>query len=104
MINVSVDTVLDVAYVEMTNEPVAETVELNPDVNVDIDAAGIVVGVELLSLTADLPIAALVANFVLPPMVGVDLLLSAGQVIHSGMHYQVPGQGYVQPAHELQTA
>jgi uncharacterized protein YuzE len=104
MITMSLDTALNVAYIELTDEPVAETVALNPNVNVDLDAAGTVVGVELLSLAADLPVADLLTRFTLPPMVGFDRLLSLHLSIRSGVHFQVPGQGYSQPAHALQIA
>jgi len=38
MITLSIDTNLDAAYIEFTNEPIVETVEVTLSVQVDIDA------------------------------------------------------------------
>lgn len=62
-ITLSVDTSVGAAYINLSGEPVVETIELNPDVQVDLDASGAVVGVELLNLAADIPVEDLVAKF-----------------------------------------
>lgn len=59
MITLSIDATVDAGYIELTDEPVAETIELTPSVQVDVDASGTVVGIELLTLTAELPLLAL---------------------------------------------
>ena len=51
-----VDTNVRAAYLQFTDEPIVETIELTPSVLVDIDATDTVVGVELLSLNAVIPV------------------------------------------------
>jgi uncharacterized protein YuzE len=62
-ITLSVDTNVGAAYIKLTDEPIVETVEVNPDVQVDIDSMGAVVGVEILNLATDIPADELVARF-----------------------------------------
>jgi uncharacterized protein YuzE len=62
-ITLTVDDDVGAAYVRCSGEPVAQTVELNPDVQVDIDSTGLVVGVEALNLDADFPVTELVSRF-----------------------------------------
>lgn len=74
-ITLSVDTSLGVAYIQLTDEPIVETVEVTPSVLVDIDATNTVVGLELLSLTAQLPVDALDGpSFKFPPSVDARTL------------------------------
>ena len=47
---VEVDHNADAAYIALSTAPVARTVEASPSIQVDLDAAGAVVGIELLSL------------------------------------------------------
>lgn len=54
-ISVEVDRVLDSAYVRLSNEPVARTVEVTDEVLVDLDSMEVVVGIEVLSLAATIP-------------------------------------------------
>lgn len=60
---VSVDTNVGAAYIQFTDEPVAKTIEETPSVQVDLDATGTVVGVEVLDLTAELPIQSLMVKY-----------------------------------------
>lgn len=46
-----VDAELGAAYLQVRDAPVARTVEFTPDVQVDVDAAGQVVGVEFLDVS-----------------------------------------------------
>lgn len=47
---VEVDHDAEAAYIALSAAPVARTVEVSPEVLVDLDQAGAVVGVELLTL------------------------------------------------------
>ena len=100
MITLSVDVNLGAAYIELTDEPIVETVEVTPSVQVDIDKSGTVVGVELLSLTADLPIEVMdrMFNF----RAGAEMLSSIWPSIRAGVTYATSGQAYVAPV--LQSA
>jgi uncharacterized protein YuzE len=88
MITLSIDTNVDAAHIELTEEPIVQTVEVTPNVQVDIDATGTVVGVELLSLTAELPIDAL-DRFVFPSSIDAQMLLR----IWPSISYRSEGQG-----------
>lgn len=52
---VEVDTTADAAYISMSDEPVAETVQVTDEVLVDFDALRVVVGIELLRIDAEIP-------------------------------------------------
>ena len=52
---VEVDTTADAAYISMSDEPVAETVQVSDDVLVDFDNVRVVVGIELLRIDAEIP-------------------------------------------------
>lgn len=54
-IEVEVDQIAGAAYFRMSAETVHETVEAQPDLMVDLDRNGVVVGVELLRLGAPVP-------------------------------------------------
>jgi uncharacterized protein YuzE len=56
MVTLRVDTNVRAAYIQFTDAPIVETVELTPSVLVDIDETQTVVGVELLSLNAVIPV------------------------------------------------
>ena len=45
------DNVLDVAYIRLRNGKVKQTVEVRPGVLMDLDKAGEVVGIEILSVS-----------------------------------------------------
>ncbi|MGO9382180.1 MAG: DUF2283 domain-containing protein [Mycobacterium sp.] len=95
MITLSIDTNVDAAYIELTDEPIVKTIEVTPNVQVDIDATGTVVGVELLSLTAELPIDAL-DRFVFPPSTDAQGLSRVWPSISYASEGQ-QGQAYVPP-------
>jgi len=52
---VEVDTTADAAYISMSNEPVADTVQVTDEVLVDFDEFRIAVGIELLRIDAEIP-------------------------------------------------
>jgi uncharacterized protein YuzE len=90
-ITLSVDTSLRVAYFQLTDKPIVETVEVTPSVLVDIDATNTVVGLELLSLTAELPIDALDrSSFSFPPSIDAITLSR----IWPSITYASMGQGH----------
>ena len=49
-ITVDIDHDADAAYIVLSSAPVARTLEASPVIQVDLDQAGAVVGIELLSL------------------------------------------------------
>jgi uncharacterized protein YuzE len=98
-ITVSVDTNHGAAYIQLTDEPIAETVEATPSVQVDIDATGTVVGVELLSIVIDLPVEALSA-FQFPSSIDARMLSHIwGKFSYSSSVGQ--GQAYVSPVLQI---
>lgn len=62
-IKLEIDLTSDAAYVELSNRPVARTVEHSPGVNVDLDDLGMVVGVEIIDLGREWPLADVVEHF-----------------------------------------
>ncbi|MDP9904547.1 DUF2283 domain-containing protein [Arthrobacter bambusae] len=54
-IRVEVDHNADAAYIALVDSPVAETVEIAEHVLVDLDEYRVVVGIEVLKLTARIP-------------------------------------------------
>ncbi|MGW4365375.1 DUF2283 domain-containing protein [Nocardia takedensis] len=62
-VKVTVDYNAGAAYIELSDNPVAETIEVTPDIQVDVDELGVAVGVELLSLTANIPITEMAKRF-----------------------------------------
>ncbi|ROP61326.1 uncharacterized protein DUF2283 [Curtobacterium sp. PhB115] len=57
---ITVDAQSDVAYITMSDSDVEDTRELTADVLVDVDALGMVVGIEVLRLDAEIPFQRLV--------------------------------------------
>jgi uncharacterized protein YuzE len=105
MITVSVDTNVGAAYIELTGEPIVETVEVSPSVQVDITETGTIVGVELLSLTAELPIEVLDRKFSFPPLIDAQTLSRIwGSFSYTTSTGQGQGQAYVSPVLQLQPA
>jgi uncharacterized protein YuzE len=94
-ITLSVDTNVGAAYIKLSDEQIVETVEVTPSVQVDIDATGTVVGVELLTLAADLPIEVLNRTFHLPAPVDASILSNIRPSIGAGVAYASSGQAYV---------
>jgi uncharacterized protein YuzE len=59
VVSVKLDRGAGAAYLRLTTNDVARTVEFSEDIYVDLDAMGVVVGVELLNLMTSIPIDAL---------------------------------------------
>ncbi len=62
-VDVSVDFDANAAYLRLTDAQVSSTRELSEDVLVDLDAFGLVIGVELLRLDAAIPFQRLIDDF-----------------------------------------
>lgn len=56
---VVVDSAVDACYIRLSDMPVRHTVELSEDILVDLDEFDIVVGVEVLDMSAPLPLSEL---------------------------------------------
>lgn len=54
-IKLTVDHEAEAAYIRLSAAPVARTVEINDSILVDLDDMGVAVGIEILSLDADIP-------------------------------------------------
>ncbi|WP_165704289.1 DUF2283 domain-containing protein [Mycobacteroides abscessus] len=50
----SIDNDADAAYLKVSDDPIARTEEYSPDVLVDLDQYGLVVGIEFLTLDMEL--------------------------------------------------
>lgn len=62
-IDVEVDTSVNAAYVRLSNEPVARTVEFDELIMIDLDALNMVVGIEVLDEGTPLPFDALLHDY-----------------------------------------
>ena len=60
---VEVDQTAGAAYVRFNGNPVASTVEHGGAINLDLDEYGMVVGIEVMDLAADLPFQALITDY-----------------------------------------
>jgi uncharacterized protein YuzE len=60
---VEIDLDAYAAYISLTDNAVTRSVEVTPDVIVDLDDMAVVVGIEVLALDADIPHAELVTKF-----------------------------------------
>lgn len=61
--SVELDEVSSMAYVTFSDAPVARTVAINEDLNIDLDEDGNVLGIEYLNLKVELPEELLVGEF-----------------------------------------
>jgi len=62
-LTIEVDNVAEAAYVRMSSEPVVRTVEHDDAINIDLDRFGVVVGIEVLQLSAQMPFGDLVSRY-----------------------------------------
>lgn len=62
----AVDTKAGAGYVSLRNAPVARTEQFSPSVLVDFDAAGHPVGLEILTLAANVDVDGLVSRYNIP--------------------------------------
>jgi uncharacterized protein YuzE len=59
----NIDTNVGAAYIQFTDEPIVETVEETPAIQVDIAATGGVVGIELLNLATEIPVTSMIGKY-----------------------------------------
>lgn len=62
-IMIEVDTVLHAAYIRLSDQPVARTVEHNEEIMIDLDRFEVAVGIEVLDEGAALPFTDLVDKY-----------------------------------------
>lgn len=62
-LNVAVDLFAEAAYIKMGPGPVARTEEVSDKILIDLDEFGVVVGLEVLSLDAEIPFTRLTTDF-----------------------------------------
>jgi uncharacterized protein YuzE len=62
-IEITIDPQADAAYIQLSADEVSMTVALTDAVNIDLDQHGCVVGIEVLSLTADIPMSDLTTKY-----------------------------------------
>ncbi len=62
-VSVKLDRDAGAAYLRLSTESVARTVEFSKDIYVDLDGMGVVVGVELLDLMTPIPMDALASKY-----------------------------------------
>ncbi|MDQ0094622.1 DUF2283 domain-containing protein [Paeniglutamicibacter psychrophenolicus] len=73
MFLLEVDTDADAAYIRLSSAPVSKTVEATSDVLIDLDEFNVVVGVEVLTLSAAIPFTQLHEDFHVRPEVVANL-------------------------------
>lgn len=83
-IKITVDQSVEAGYIELSDRPVVETVELGNGVLVDLDDMRVVVGIEVLNLEARLPLTRLREEFHVHSSV-VDLL----DTLRPSLNYQL---------------
>ena len=94
-ITLSIDTNVGAAYIQFTDEPVVETIEETPAIQVDVAATGEVVGVELLNLATELPVESMTGKYRF-----TDEQLSALlQIRHTLQGFVASASGVVGQAH-----
>lgn len=76
-ISVSIDKTVDAAYITLSGEQIAETRALSDEINVDLDANGVAVGIEMLVAEAEIPFDRLCREFHVHSTV-IDLLRMIG--------------------------
>lgn len=60
---IEVDTAVHAAYIQLSDEPVARTVDLNGEILIDLDQYDVAVGIEVLDEGTPLPFDRLVSDF-----------------------------------------
>jgi uncharacterized protein YuzE len=95
MVTFRVDMNVKAAYIQFTDELIVETVELTPSVLVDIDETDTVVGVELLSLSAVIPVDVIESTYRFAAPEHQQMLRQLRPPTSAPLSYQGSGQGYV---------
>lgn len=91
-INVEIDHDADAAYIRLSDESVARSVDVGDDVVVDLDEMNVVVGIEMLDLDADIPYSTLVTDYHVHSDV-TDLLRRLRPSISGFLSLQSMGEG-----------
>jgi uncharacterized protein YuzE len=52
--DIQIDSDSNTAYIAITNNEVERTISLGEDINIDLDETGLIVGIELLYLNAEI--------------------------------------------------
>lgn len=65
-IDIEIDREADAGYIRLLGDPVERTESVTDEVNVDLDRQGRVVGIEVLSLGAEVPFELLIQQFGVP--------------------------------------
>lgn len=94
-VTLSVDTSIGAAYIQFADTRVAETIEETPDIQVDVDATGTVVGVEVLNLTADLPVESLTRKYHFASYEAELALSQVKPTLQAVMHSGGAGRAFV---------
>jgi uncharacterized protein YuzE len=99
---VKVDSALNAAYIRLSENPVARTIEHNDLILVDVDELGVAVGIEVLDEGAALPFSELVSDYHVHSDV-VDLLRLIRPDVASFLRLttQTEGQSDVQAPPQL---
>lgn len=62
-IEITIDPQVDAAYIQLTPKTVTTTIALTEDVNIDLDDNRCVVGIEVLTLAAEIPFSDLTTRY-----------------------------------------
>ena len=62
-ISVSIDHEADAAYISLSNNPIVRTISVTQDVIIDLDEMNVAVGIEVLTLAAEIPLSRLVTDY-----------------------------------------
>jgi uncharacterized protein YuzE len=62
-ITIEVDSVANAAYVRLSRDAAVKTITHGDAINIDLDEFGIVVGIEVLDLAAEIPFGALTSQY-----------------------------------------
>lgn len=91
-IKVTVDSTVDAAYIQLSDEAVVRTVKLESAIAVDLDAMNVVVGIEVLNIDTDLPFQRLKDEFHVHSSV-VDLLQKLRPTLRYSLGMQQQPEG-----------
>lgn len=93
---ITYDTVADAAYIRLSDDEVARTVESKDDVMVDLDMHHVVVGIEILGMHTALPFSDLSSRFHVHSDV-VDQLRLIWPGVTSGLSFSHGNDGSLSP-------
>ena len=104
-IAIEVDTTLNSAYIQLSDKPVARTVEHSEEILVDLDEHGVAVGIEVMNEGTPLPFQDLISKFHVHSDV-VDLLRLIRPDVSAFLRFSQASEGSAvhQQAAEFQNA